>query len=170
VPKELFRMFCPTFKSLIDFVDGKLASAETSNVDRHLADGCEACGGIVAWHRGFVSTARSDDAFDPPEWVTRRALDLYSEAREAASRRGIRGLLNRLRAALVFDSLAGSAGGLDDAIPARNAASENRQLLYSALPYDVDLLVTPSGTSSGFSVAGQILASEESGFAPVGGL
>jgi hypothetical protein len=160
-------MFCPTFESLIDFVDGRLAPPEMGLVGRHLAEGCETCASIVDWHRGFVSTAHSDNAFDPPEWVTRRALNLYSEARDAASRRGIRGLLNRLRAALVLDSLAGS---LDDAIPARNAASENRQLLYSALPYDIDLLVTPSDVSLSFSVTGQILASEESGFAPVGGL
>jgi hypothetical protein len=175
VPKELFFMPCPTFETLIDFIDGRLVSPESGEVERHLADGCAACESAVEWHMGFARTAAADTSFDPPEWVMRRAVSLFADARDAAARRGIRGVLNRLRAALVFDSLAGFAGGLDDAIPARNAATESaaadrRQLLYSVPPYDVDLLVTPSGASNDFSVTGQILASEESDFARVGGL
>ena len=100
-------------------------------------------------------------------WVTRRAVSLFAEAREAASARGLRGLVSRLRAALVFDSL----GGLSvDAVPARTGASSSRQLLYTAAPYDIDLFIAGGSTPESVSITGQVLSSDVEGFESVAGL
>jgi hypothetical protein len=165
-PKELLSMSCPPFETLIDYAEGRLTPDRIRAVEQHLAGGCGACASAVEWHRAFVSAAETDRSFDPPAWVLARAHTLFVDAKEAAANRGLRGLLNRIRAVLVFDSFADS---LADAIPARSVATENRQLLYSVAPYDIDLLVTPFAPDR-VTVTAQILTSNEAGPAVIGGL
>jgi hypothetical protein len=151
-------MMCPTFDNLIEMADGRLAPDEKASVERHAA-GCGACSATLRWYEGFVLAAATDASFDPPVWVTRRAIDLFGEAREAASRRGLRGLVARLRAALVFDSLGGALAA--DAIPARRGPiQESRQLLFSAPSYDIDMLVAPADAADALRVTGQVLGAE----------
>jgi len=160
-------MTCPTFENLIDFANGRLAEDETQAIETHLAQRCDECTTAIDWHRGFVSTASADRSFDPPSWVIARANSLFADAKANAAKRGVRGVLNRLRAALVFDNL---AGNLVDAIPARSATMDSRQLLFNVAPYDVDLLVTSASASGTVAVTGQILASEEVEIGSVGNL
>ena len=158
-------MTCPTFEILIDYADGGRSRSE--EVHAHVTRGCAACEATLAWYAGFVETAGADDSVEPPVWVTRRAVSLFAEAREAASARGLRGLVSRLRAALVFDSL----GGLSvDAVPARTGASASRQLLYTAAPYDIDLLVAGGSTPESVNLTGQVLSSDVDAFESVAGL
>jgi hypothetical protein len=159
-------MACPDFETLIDCADGRLAGEERALVESHVAAGCEACSAALAWYAAMTETAAADTSVEPPPWVTRRAIGLFREAREAAGRRGLRGVVARIRAALVFDSLAGL---VPDALPARNAASSpTRQLLYAASPFDIDLLISGAGPS--LSVTGQVLASGADDFEGVAGL
>ena len=159
-------MACPDFETLIDYADRRLAGEDRAFVERHVADGCEACSAALAWYAATTETAAADGSVEPPHWVSRRAIGLFREAREAAERRGLRGLVARVQAALVFDSLAGLVA---DALPARNAGgSATRQLLYAASPFDIDLLV--SGTGPSLSVTGQVLASGADDFEGVVGL
>lgn len=161
-------MACPPFETLIESTDGRLSTAERETVARHVA-GCDACTGTMRWYQSFVVSAAADQSFDPPEWVTRRALRLFEDAREAASRRGVRGLVARLRASLVFDSFSGAAS--PDSVPARRSgALEARQLLFSASPFDVDMLVAPALSSGRVRVTGQVLSSGEGSFESVSGL
>jgi anti-sigma factor RsiW len=160
-------MPCPTFESVIDFADGALGGTDNSNVEKHIAD-CPDCRAALAWYEQTVATAAADTSVEPPAWVTKKAIGLFVDAREAAERRGIRGLVARLRAALVFDSLAGS----DELVYARSGAPvASRQLLYNAAPYDVDLLIA-SATGNRVAVTGQVLAADAGadGFEGVGGL
>src|SRR5688500_18997576 len=130
-------MTCPSFETLIDYADaGRRGSEE---IQDHLTGGCATCEATLAWYAGFLETAGADATVEPPVWVTRRAVSLFAEARDAASARGVRGLVSRLWAALVFDSIGGSLSV--DAVPARNGVSASRQLLYSAAPYDIDLFI-----------------------------
>ena len=110
-------------------------------------------------------TESTPTSVEPPPWLTRRAVDLFREARAS---RGLRGLVARLRAALVFDSLAGDAAA--DAIPARGAAAPSRQLLYNAAPYDVDLFIAGGSTPDVVSVTGQVLTADEEEFDGVASL
>jgi len=161
-------MPCPNFEKLIDFADERLAAAEASSVERHLADGCGACRDALAWYAEFVATAQSDASVEPPTWVTRRAVAIFADAKEAAARRGLRGLVARLRAALVFDSFAGALAG--DALPARETVGGSRQLLYNALPYDVDLLIASGDAPSELVVTGQVLTPDGDELESVRGL
>jgi hypothetical protein len=150
-------MTCPTFENLLEMADGRLGPDARPEIEGHLA-GCETCTGALRWYEGIVTSASTDASFDPPEWITRRAIGLFDEARAAATRRGVRGLVARIRAALVFDNLGGALAA--DAIPARRGpAQESRQLLYSAPGYDVDMLVSPGHTAGRVRVTGQVLGS-----------
>ena len=159
-------MTCPSFENLIDYADKGRAGSE--EVATHLDGGCAGCGATLEWYAGFVATAMTDESVEPPAWVTRRAVAIFAEAREAASARGLRGLISRIRAALVFDSLA--TGLSADAIPARNAGVASRQLLYTAAPYDVDLFIAGGARPESISITGQVLSSDAEGFESVAGL
>ncbi len=161
-------MACPDFDILIDYADGRLEPAKISSVKKHLTESCGDCGGILDWYASFVATAREDVSVEPPVWVTERAIGLFADARKAASERGLRGLVSRLRAALVFDSLAGAL--TPDAIAARTAVGGSRQLLYSAAPYDVDLLIAAGEPPQSLTVTGQVLTSDGDDFESVRGL
>jgi hypothetical protein len=159
-------MTCPTFEILIDYADGGRSRSE--EIAAHLSRGCATCEETLTWDAGFVETAGADTSVEPPVWVTRRAVSLFAEAREAANERGVRGLVSRLWAALVFDSMGGSLSA--DAIPARTGASASRQLLYSAAPYDIDLFIANGSTPESISITGQVLSSDVEGFESLGGL
>jgi len=161
-------MPCPNFENLIDFADGRLSTEETASIEQHLAGDCGACSDALAWYAGFAAAAQSDASVEPPAWLTRRAVGLFADAKEAAARRGLRGLVARLRAALVFDSLAGALAG--DALPARETVGGSRQLLYNALPYDVDLLIASGEAPSRLVVTGQVLTPDGEELESVRGL
>jgi hypothetical protein len=161
-------MPCPEFEILIDYADGRLQLAEHASVERHLAGGCADCREALEWYASFAAAAAADESVEPPAWVTRRAISVFSDAREAASRRGLGGLVSRLRAALVFDSLSGALAG--DAIPAREAGGASRQLLYNAAPYDVDLLIAGGDAPPSLVVTGQVLTPDADDFEGVSGL
>jgi anti-sigma factor RsiW len=168
--KESIHMSCPSFEALIEYADGRSTTAESAAVERHLRDACASCQSALDWYARFIATARADESAEPPTWVTRRALDAFADAKEAAARRGMRGLIARLRAALVFDSFGSALAG--DAVPARNASSAapSRQLLYSATPFDVDLYVAEGGSSRELTVSGQVLPVDGDDFETVRGL
>lgn len=161
-------MNCPTFETLIDYADGLLAAPERPAIEAHLAADCGDCRATLAWYAGFADAAREDATVEPPSWVTNRALEAFADAREAASRRGVRGLVARIRAALVFDSFAN--GLAHDALPARSAAAPTRQLLYSAVPFDVDLYLASGDTPRVLAVSGQVLPIDGDDFASVRGM
>lgn len=105
---------------------------------------------------------------EPPVWVTSRAKRLFRlrvARAEALSARPV-GLLERIRATLVFDSrqaarvppLGASAG--TRAAPGRlaDARRSGWQLLYRAADVDVDLLVRPNPGGHTVQVRGQALA------------
>jgi len=161
-------MSCPNFDKLIDYADARLATLEAEDVERHLAGGCGACRDALTWYAEFAASAQSDESVEPPAWLMRRAVAVFADAKEAAARRGLRGIVARLRAALVFDSLAGALAG--DALPARETVGGSRQLLYNALPYDVDLLIAGGDAPSELIVTGQVLTPDGEELESVRGL
>ena len=160
-------MPCPEFEALIDYADGRLSPDGKLALENHLSGDCSQCAAVLAWYAGVVETSGADRSVEPPAWVTKRAVGLLAEAKQAAASRGVRGLLARIRAALVFDSLAGAPG--TDMLPARSETTGTRQLLYSAAPYDVDLLIA-GDTAGRLTVTGQVLATDAEGFDEVRGL
>jgi hypothetical protein len=94
---------------------------------------------------------------DAPEHVVRQALGAF-RPQQAAPRAGV---LERLVAALAFDS----AAGTPLALGVRGATAEARQLVFTAEGRDIDLRLAPAGeTGDGdFEVSGQVLGPDTDG-------
>lgn len=151
-------MHCPTFEQLVDFLDGRLAPAPGAAVERHVALGCNQCGGNVAWYGRVKRVAASDDSVEPPPWVLKRALRIFDSQPSAA------GFASRVIASLVFDSLRRPTLAMS-----RSIGVEDRQLMYEAEPYSIDLQVA-SLDQARANVTGQILRRGELMFESVAGL
>jgi len=154
-------MHCPAFEQLVDLLDGRLAPARAAAVERHVALGCIQCGEDVAWYGRVKLVAASDDSVEPPPWALKRALrtfDAQPGARSLASRVG------RVIASLVFDSLRRPGLAMS-----RSIGVEDRQLMYEAEPYSIDLQVA-SLDQARADLSGQILRRGELMFDSVAGL
>jgi len=151
-------MHCPAFEQLVDLLDGRLAPAPAAAVERHVALGCIQCGEDVAWYGRAKLVAASDDSVEPPPWVLKRALRIFD------TQPGARSLASRVIASLVFDSLRRPALAMSRAI-----GVEDRQLMYEAEPYSIDLQVA-SLDQARADLTGQILRRGELMFESVSGL
>lgn len=156
-------MTCPTFEVLLDFADKRLASDAASSVDAHVGAGCASCRTTVDWFVGFVASSNAD-LVEPPLWLTRKAVGLFAERRPQS----IAAKVTRFVAKLVFDSLASSPS--QEVVPVRLGESSGRHLLFSAPPYDVDLLVAAEEVPNRVGVTGQVLAAETADAFGVSGL
>jgi hypothetical protein len=146
-------MSCPNLQDVIEHIDGLAPRTGHDGVERHLASGCATCVSVAAWYESVRAAAKADRFPDPPDWVVERTIAAIRDARDAARRRGLRGFVARIGAALVSDNFSPApafARGVDEA----------RQLLYTAESYDVDLLVTEAGMTRRLRVAGQVLAAD----------
>lgn len=141
------------FERLVALVDGRLDSAEHAGISQHLA-ACRRCAADVAWLGRIGGILRS----------------LAPELQRTGSRMRVRALFRALRkpparhlqAALRFDSARqGPAIGL------RAAESHERQLVYTAETFDVDLRVTQA--DKGWQLAGQVLGPDTAGFVEAAG-
>ena len=151
-------MHCPAFEQLVDLLDGRLAPAPAAVVERHVALGCLQCGADVAWYGRVKLVAASDDSVEPPPWVLKRALRIFD------TQPGARSLASRVIASLVFDSLRRPRLAMS-----RSIGVEDRQLMYEAEPYSIDLQVA-SLDQARADLTGQILRRGELMFESVAGL
>ena|SRR5215471_1728187 len=154
-------MSCPGFEKLIDYLDGALGKDETAAITDHLASGCAQCAADRNWYERVRAVAAADDSVPPPLWVFKRGVRVF-DSESARTRRSASP--GHVVATLVFDSMfrLGAAG-------IRSGDAFNRQLLYRAGDYSVDVQVS---SSSGMSAAlmGQILDERASGFGSVSNL
>src|SRR5262245_17311243 len=149
-------MKCPGLEKLISFLEGNLAAEESARLTAHLATGCSSCAANRDWYMQIRDITAKDDSVEPPVWVTRRALRIFETNRPR--------LLKRLQtavAALVFDSFA-----LPEVAGVRSTDTVNRQLLYRAGDFSVDMQITPTGENRA-EITGQILREGETAFQSV---
>ena len=151
-------MNCPGFEQLIDHLDGRLAPASAAAVERHVTQGCLQCGENVVWYGRVKLVAASDDSVEPPPWVLKRALRVFDSQPGSAS------LASRVIASLVFDSLRRPGLAMS-----RSIGLEDRQLMYEAEPYSIDLQVASLDRARA-DLTGQILRRGELMFESVSGL
>src|SRR3954451_23700465 len=154
------QMKCPGFEQVIDYLDGKLEPAEATRVAAHLASDCRACAETRGWYEGVRQVAASDDSIAPPAWVFKQAVRIFDTARRP--RLGER--IGEAIARLVFDSFARpQMAGI------RSTETANRQMLYRAGDYSIDLQIAPATDARG-DLIGQVLREGESTFESVGNL
>lgn len=151
-------MKCPEFEQLIDCFEGVLTGREAQLIEAHLSTGCNKCVAERQWYERLRAIAASDDTFVPPPWVLKRAMRLFD--RERVQHEAIDDL-GRMVASLIFDSLSRPAlAGV------RSGEVSNRQLLYRAGRYSIDLQIALSDRSIA-GLTGQVLREGESGFESV---
>jgi hypothetical protein len=153
-------MRCPGFERLIDYLDNRLAESDRASVGAHLATGCMACGENRTWYERVRLAASTDDSVAPPPWVFKRAVKIF----EKTQRPGLAERVGQAIASLVFDSFARPAlAGV------RASETANRQLLYRAGDYSIDLQIVQSDPPNA-ELIGQVLREGEANFESVSGL
>jgi hypothetical protein len=153
-------MKCPAFEQVLDYLDGKLMPAEAARVAAHLASDCAACTETRTWYERVRAIAASDDMVAPPAWVFKQAVRLFDTARRPRFVERI----GQAVATLVFDSFARpQLAGI------RSTETANRQLLYRAGDYSIDLQIAPSADGRG-DLIGQVLREGEATFESVANL
>lgn len=154
-------MKCPSFERLIDYLDNQLDGNEAVRLTAHLSAGCPQCDGTRKWYERVRLIAASDESIEPPSWVFKRAVRIFENQNAHPN------LVERIGqaiASLVFDSLARPAiAGV------RSTETINRQLLYQAGNYSIDLQVAPAEHMRA-DIFGQILKEGEAAFESVAGL
>ena len=138
-------LFHIPYARLVDWVDGRLANDQQAALIAHLA-ACPRCRTEAAHIERMLATMQTDSSQDAPTAVIARAVQLF-RAHAAAPAPS---LVQRLTAALRFES-----SPLTPAFGLRGERATERQLLFSAGDYDVDLRIAPSPT--GWQVSGQVL-------------
>jgi len=119
-----------------------------------------ACGETRDWYASVRLTTSTDDSVGPPPWVFKRAVRIF----DAAQRPRLAERIGQLIASLVFDSLARPAlAGV------RSSETANRQLLYRAGDYSIDLQIASSEETRA-ELIGQVLREGEANFESVSGL
>lgn len=154
-------MKCPSFERLIDYLDGRLDRAEADRFATHISAGCPQCAGTRDWYERVRVIAGGDESTEPPSWVFKRAVRVF-ETRPSRPRIAER--IGRMAASLIFDSLAQPA-----VAGVRSTETTNRQLLYRAGNYSIDLQVAP-GEHLRADLTGQVLKEGEAAFESVSGL
>jgi len=157
---ETKQMKCPTFEQLIDYFDNRLPEAKAADFSAHLTD-CASCVETRDWYQQLRLVTASDDTVEAPLWVLKRAVRIF-EARPALSRLAKR--FGDIIASLVFDSFEGRAlAGV------RSTETANRQFLYRAEDYSIDLQITQSEPARA-DLIGQVLRENDPTFESVSGL
>jgi hypothetical protein len=158
---ETKTMKCPSFERLIDYLDNRLPEAKAASVATHLATCCAACGEKRDWYQQVRLVAASDDTVEPPPWVLKRAVRIFDTQRH---RPRLAKRIGEAIASLVFDSFAGPAlAGV------RSTETAERQLLYRAGDYSIDLQIAPSERARA-DLIGQVLKESDSSYESVSGL
>jgi hypothetical protein len=138
-----------SFAQVVDLVEGRLSEVAQAQAQAHTA-ACSHCAAEVNGIARVIGLMRTDTAEDPPAQVVDLAVDLFRTRRAPVTVR------RRLPAALRFDSWralpqAGMRGG----------TRSERQLLFNAEGFDVDVRITRSGEV--WTIAGQVLGPEQGG-------
>ena len=143
------------FTHLVDLVEGRLARGERALVEAHVA-ACPRCAADVAWLERVIGLMRTDDSEAPPRHILAQVRRMFRAPAEPAAATPRR----RIAAALQVDSARGPL-----AFGIRTGAAAERQMLFTAAEYDLDLRVAPSGSL--WQVSGQVLGTDDEQQAPL---
>ncbi|MFN3331991.1 MAG: anti-sigma factor family protein [Caldilinea sp.] len=137
-----------SYERLVDWVEGRLVNTQKTAIDEHLAV-CAHCREEATQIERMIAVMRQDESVDAPSTLIARAVALFraSAAKSAPS------LLQRLVATLSFESTA-----LTPAFGLRSQGGAERQMIFTANEYDIDLRV--SEDSAGWVLSGQLLGAE----------
>ena len=124
----------------VDFTRGVTDQIDRSAMDAHLSSGCKRCRHIVSMLETISETMRTDEQYEPPEYVLRLARAIYVPPAP-----------KRLIAQLIYDSFG-------EPLPAgvRSQDRLTRHTLFQAGSYYVDLRVEHQPSGKPTTLMGQI--------------
>jgi anti-sigma factor RsiW len=146
----------PSYEELVDLVEGRLSSEAEEQVRSRAAAHASAAEELAETER-LIGLMRNYSLQEAPSPVIARAARLMRQSRPAQP-----SLRQRVVALLRFDSWQQPA-----AAAVRTGQNATRQILFYAEGYDVDVRVTPAGST--WVVTGQVLGPNTGGAAELHG-
>jgi hypothetical protein len=136
-----------TTEEWIDFANEAVAKGIRQQMERHLEEGCTRCKKTASLWQKVRQTAKSAASYQPPESTVRIAKAGFTGAGQSAIETQVPGFVE-----ILFDSfLQPLVTGV------RSSRTDNRQMLYRADPYQVDLQIEARPGSTKIVVMGQLL-------------
>jgi hypothetical protein len=133
----------PSYEELVDLAEGRLSAEEEKQIRTRAAANASAVEDLAQTER-LIGLMRGYELQEAPAHVIARAARLMRQSRPAQPT-----LRRRVAALLRFDSLQQPA-----ALATRTGQNATRQILFYAESYDVDVRVTPAGST--WVVTGQV--------------
>jgi len=136
-----------TTEEWIDFVNQAVSPKESENMEKHLKEGCKRCQETVAMWQRVQKSAVVEKSYQPPADTVRVVKAAFAAAGLKGQRKE-----SRSRISVLFDSF------LQPVVEgARSAATDSRQMLYRADPFQIDVQIEAKPGTNDLMVTGQLL-------------
>jgi hypothetical protein len=136
-----------TTEQWIDFVNEVVSPDAKRDMQKHLAQGCEACDRELSVWQKVLNAAKAEGGYEPPAEALRMAKAVFASSILTSRRKEACTWAN-----VVFDSF------LQPAVEgARSAAAGSRQMLYRADPYQIDVQIEMGADRRTLVITGQVL-------------
>jgi len=147
-----------TTEEWIDFVNRAVSPKEFKEMEKHLKEGCKRCQATVSVWQRVQKSAVAERNYQPPADTVRVVKAAFAAAGLKGQRKE-----SRSRISVLFDSF------LQPVVEgARSAATDSRQMLYRADPFQIDLQIEAKPGSNDLMVTGQLLDLSNPGIAGKG--
>ena len=144
-----------TTEEWIDFVNRAVSRRESEEMESHLKDGCKRCQETVSMWLRVHKSAAAERNYQPPQDTVRVVKAAFAAAALQGQRKE-----SRSRISVLFDSF------LQPVVEgARSAATDLRQMLYRADPFQIDLQIEAKPGGNDLMVTGQLLDLSNPGIA-----
>lgn len=144
-------MNCPSYADLLDYLRGQAEKAGGMDVSSHLSADCNACQENLRWLEDLLQLAAADNSIEFAEPVIAQAVATFRKSATPARS------LRQIFAQLIFDSLVPQPALAMRSEPGMPEPVVNRQLLYRAEGYDIDLRYERAEEPDRGDVIGQVL-------------
>jgi hypothetical protein len=144
-----------TTEEWIDFVNQAVSPGALAEMEKHLKQGCQRCQETVSIWQRVQKSAAAERNYEVP-------ADTVRIVKAAFAASGLKGQRkeSRSRISVLFDSF------LQPVVEgARSAATDSRQMLYRADPFQIDLQIEAKPDSNNLVVTGQLLDLSNPGIA-----
>lgn len=136
-----------TTEEWIDFVNQGVSSKELEEMEKHLKEGCKPCQATVSMWQRVQKSALAERNYQPPADTVRVVKAAFAAAGLKGQRKE-----SRSRISVLFDSF------LQPVVEgARSAATDSRQMLYRADPFQIDVQIEAKPGTNDLMVTGQLL-------------
>ena len=144
-----------TTEEWINFVNQVVSPEALEEMEKHLKDGCKSCQETVSMWQLVQRSAVAEKNYQPPADTVRVVKAAFAAAGLKGERKE-----SRSRISVLFDSF------LQPVVEgARSAATDSRQMLYRADPFQIDLQIEAKPGGNDLMVTGQLLDLSNPGIA-----